>query len=82
MIKNKDLLEKFAYLDDLTGLKNLHGLYEAFEKKPLDNVHFIYVDIDDSSTMNAIFGNEAVDGIIFEVAKTLVDFNSFFAFST
>ena len=74
MIKNKDLLEKFAYLDDLTGLKNLHGLYEAFEKKPLDNVHFIYVDIDDSSTMNAIFGNEAVDGIIFEVAKTLVDY--------
>lgn len=73
MVENKNL-EKMAYLDDLTELRNIHGLMRDYGDKSLDDVHFIFVDIDDTSTMNAIFGIDAVDGIFKEISQTLVDY--------
>lgn len=69
-----EALLKLAYIDEFTGLPNLHGLYKDYGKKSLDNVHFIHVDIDRLSRMNSIFGIEAVDQILLEVVNSLQEY--------
>lgn len=73
MSKNVDL-EKLAFIDPITGLLNYQALLRDYDEKALDNIHFIFVDIDDSGTMDVIFGSDAVDGILDEVGKTLIDY--------
>jgi len=62
------------YIDDLTGLPNLKGLYRDFYEEPLDGFHFIYVDIDDFNKMNIIFGVDTVDDMLIGLAATLQDY--------
>jgi len=70
----KTKLERLAFLDDLTGTMTKNALISDFEDKSLDNIHFIYVDIDNFKTMNTIFGIDAVDRILIYVANTLKDY--------
>lgn len=67
-------LECLAFLDELTGTMTKNALISDFEERSLDNVHFIYVDIDNFKTMNTVFGIDAVDRILVHVAETLKDY--------
>ena len=67
-------LERMAFLDELTGTFTKSALLNDFTERSLDNVHFIYVDIDDFKTMNTIFGIDVVDLILVHVANTLKDY--------
>lgn len=62
------------YIDDLTGLPNLKGLYRDFYNEPLDGFHFVYVDIDDFNKMNIIFGIDTVEDMLIGLAATLQDY--------
>ena len=73
MIEYEDL-EKLAYTDDLTGLRNEHGLMRDYYGADLKDVHFIYVDIDDFNKMIAIFGAHAIDDMLINVSNTLIDY--------
>ena len=73
MIEYEDL-EKLAYTDDLTGLRNEHGLMRDYYGADLKDVHFIYVDIDDFNKMIAIFGAHAIDDMLVNVSNTLIDY--------
>ena len=70
MMKNTEL----KFIDNLTGLRDLKGLYHDYGMKGLDGLHFIYVDIDDFNKMNIIFGVDTVDDMLINVANTLVDY--------
>ncbi len=59
------------YMDDLTGLPNLKGLYREYQNQDLTGIHFIYVDIDDFNKMNIIFGIDTVEDMLVTLAKTL-----------
>lgn len=67
-------LERIAFLDDLTGLKNKSAFLEDFKDQSLDGWHFIYVDIDDFKKMNTVFGIDEVDKILIMVSNTLKDY--------
>jgi diguanylate cyclase (GGDEF)-like protein len=67
-------LERIAFMDELTGTMNKNALISDFDQRSLDNIHFIYVDIDDFKTMNTVFGIDAVDRILIYVAQTLQDY--------
>ncbi len=67
-------LERVAYIDELTGLGNLSGLKHAYGKRKLNNLHFIFVDIDDFNKMNAIFGVDAVEDILVIVSEKLTSY--------
>jgi len=69
-----DDLEKIAYTDLLTGLRNLSGLMRDYYGADLTDVRFIYVDIDDFNKMIAIFGTDAIDDMLRKVSKTLLDY--------
>jgi len=73
-MSNNTNLERIAFIDELTGLKNKNGLLADYGDKTLDNQHFIYVDIDDFKKMNTVFGIDAVDEMLKVVSKTLVDY--------
>jgi len=62
------------YVDALTGLRDLKGLYKDYNDKDLKGNHFIYVDIDDFNQMNIIFGVETVEDMLKNVALTLKDY--------
>jgi diguanylate cyclase (GGDEF)-like protein len=62
------------YIDDLTGLPNLKGLYKDYQNEPLDNCHFIYVDIDDFNKMNIIFGIDTVEDMLISLSAVLQDY--------
>ena len=62
------------YIDDLTGLPNLKGLYRDFQNEELDGMHFIYVDIDDYNKMNIIFGVDTVEDMLINIATVLQDY--------
>jgi EAL domain-containing protein (putative c-di-GMP-specific phosphodiesterase class I)/GGDEF domain-containing protein len=62
------------YIDDLTGLPNLKGLYKDFQNEDLDGKHFIYVDIDDYNKMNIVFGIDTVEDMLIQLASTLQDY--------
>lgn len=66
--------EEIAFFDEVTGLRNLKGFKKDFENESLDDVHFIYVDIDEFNRMSAMFGEDAMDDILASLAKSLVDF--------
>ncbi len=70
MLKNNDKI----FIDDLTGLRNLKGLFHDYADKDLHDLHFIYVDIDDFNKMNIIFGVDTVDDMLKGMASTLVDY--------
>jgi diguanylate cyclase (GGDEF)-like protein len=63
------------YIDELTGLQDLRGLYHEYCDKDLSDIHFIYVDIDDFNKMNIIFGVETVEDMLKNVAQTLKDYS-------
>lgn len=67
-------LEKFAFLDDLTGLKNKHSLKKDCEGKNLSNLHFIYIDLLKFKNVNQIMGYDAGDDIIINISQNLIDF--------
>ena len=67
-------IEKVAYIDELTGLGNLSGLKHVYAKKELNNLHFIFVDIDEFNKMNAIFGVDAVEDILIIISEKLIDY--------
>ncbi|AIO18425.1 Phytochrome-like protein cph2 [Candidatus Izimaplasma bacterium HR1] len=67
MLKNTEK----QFIDNLTGLRDLKGLFHDFGKRDLDGLHFIYVDIDDFNKMNIIFGVDTVDDMLKGVADTL-----------
>lgn len=67
-------LQRIAFIDELTGLKNKNGLFDDFNGMTLDNQHFIYVDIDDFKKMNTIFGIDAVDEMLVIISGTLQDY--------
>ena len=73
MIEYEDL-EKLAYTDGLTGLRNEHGLMRDYYGADLQDVHFVYLDIDDFNKMIAIFGAYAIDDMLINVSKILVDY--------
>jgi diguanylate cyclase (GGDEF)-like protein len=70
MMKNTDKL----FIDNLTGLRDLKGLYHDYGSADLSGIHFIYVDIDDFNKMNIIFGVDTVDDMLKNMAKTLEDY--------
>ncbi len=70
MMKNT----KMQFVDNLTGIKNLKGLYHDYGNQDLSGLHFIYVDIDDFNKMNIIFGVDTVDDMLKNVAETLKDY--------
>jgi len=70
MLKNTEK----QFIDNLTGLKDLKGLYHDYGMKDLHGLHFIYVDIDDFNKMNIIFGVDTVDDMLKNVAATLNDY--------
>ncbi len=70
MLKNTEK----QFIDNLTGLKDLKGLYHDYGKRELNGLHFIYVDIDDFNKMNIIFGVDTVDDMLQGVANTLQDY--------
>lgn len=67
-------LERIAFVDELTGLKNKNGFLEHFKDEALENLHFIYVDIDEFKKMNTVFGIDAVDEILVAVSNTLQEY--------
>ena len=71
---DKQLLERIAYIDELTGLKNKNKLLVDFADSNLENQHFIYVDIDEFKKMNAVFGIDAVDRLLIIISNTLEDY--------
>ena len=71
---NETDLQRIAFIDELTGLKNRNALIDDFEGKGLENQHFIYVDIDEFKKMNTIFGIDAVDEMLVVVSQTLEDY--------
>ena len=71
---NSVLLEKLAYNDELTGLKNRNYLLKEFEERDLQNQHFIFVDIDEFKNLNTVFGSEVVDNMLIVMTKTLKDY--------
>lgn len=71
---DKQVLERIAYTDELTGLKNKNGLLDDFADSNLENQHFIYVDIDEFKKMNAVFGIDAVDRLLIIISNTLQDY--------
>lgn len=62
------------YIDDLTGLPNIKGLYRDYTNEDLDGFHFIYIDIDDYNKMNIIFGIDTVEDMLIGIAGTLQDY--------
>jgi diguanylate cyclase (GGDEF)-like protein len=72
MVLNNDYVE--LYVDSLTGLRDLKGLYFDYLEKKLDGFHFIYIDIDDFNKMNIIFGVDTVEEMLQNVSKTLLDY--------
>ena len=62
------------YIDDLTGLPNLKGLYREYQNQDLTGMHFIYVDIDDFNKMNIIFGIDTVEDMLVSLASVLQDY--------
>lgn len=62
------------YVDALTGLRDLQGLYKDYIEEDLKDTHFIYVDIDDFNKMNIIFGVDTVEDMLKGVAVTLQDY--------
>ena len=73
LIEYEDL-EKIAYTDLLTGLRNHSGLMRDYYGADLTGIHFVYLDIDDFNKMVAIFGADAIDDMLIKVANTLVDY--------
>lgn len=67
-------IEKIAYIDELTGLGNLSSLKQIYGSRELNNLHFIFVDIDGFNKMNAIFGVDAVEDILVLVSEKLVEY--------
>ena len=66
--------EEIAFFDEITGLRNLKGLKKDLENETLNNVHFIYVDVDEFNRMSAMFGEDAMDDILASLAKSLVEY--------
>lgn len=62
------------YIDDLTGLPNLKGLYRDYTNQDLHGLHFIYVDIDDYNKMSVIFGIDTVEDMLINLAGELQDY--------
>lgn len=67
-------IERIAYVDELTGIGNLSCLKHIYGNKELNNLHFIFVDIDEFNKMNAIFGVDAVEDILVLVSEKLVEY--------
>lgn len=70
----KENLEKIAFIDEKTGLRNRNGLMQDYIDSDLQNQHFIYIDIDDFKKMNFVFGRDTVDKIVIKVVNLLKDF--------
>lgn len=73
-MSNDSNLERIAFVDNLTGLKNKNSFLDSFQEKSLKNQHFILVDIDDFKKMNTIFGIDAVDQMLISISGTLKDY--------
>lgn len=67
-------LERVAYIDELTGLGNLSGFKHTYGKRDLDNLHFIFVDIDNFNKMEITFGVDAVEEILILIGEKLNDY--------
>lgn len=73
-MENNVSLEKFAYIDDLTGLKNKHSLTKDCESKKLGDIHFIYIDLLNFKKINQIMGYNAGDDILQNISEKLINF--------
>ncbi|MFK5883902.1 MAG: GGDEF domain-containing protein [Candidatus Izemoplasma sp.] len=71
---NNISLEKFAYIDDLTGLKNKHSLIRDCESKKLEDIHFICIDLWNFKKINQIMGYNAGDDILQNISEKLINF--------
>jgi len=73
-MSNNEKLEKIAYIDELTGLRNLAGLKHNYAGKSLENIHFLYLDIDEFNKLASVFGEDAIDAILIQVGNTLINY--------
>lgn len=58
--------------DYLTGLYNRKGLYEKYEEMlGEDNIHFMFLDLDNFKTVNDVYGHKAGDELLVATGKLL-----------
>lgn len=58
--------------DYLTGLYNRKGLYEKYdEMSGKDNIHFMFLDLDNFKTVNDVYGHKAGDELLIATGELL-----------
>lgn len=58
--------------DYLTGLYNRKGLYEKYEEMSgKDNIHFMFLDLDNFKTVNDVYGHKAGDELLTATGRLL-----------
>ncbi len=69
-----DLQTKYAYFDEMTGLKNRRAyseLVERFSKEPVDDICVVVVDVNGLKKVNDTKGHEAGDELIIAVSECI-----------
>ncbi|MCM1251328.1 MAG: EAL domain-containing protein [Clostridium sp.] len=58
--------------DYLTGVYNRKGLYEKFEEMSgRDNIHFMFLDLDNFKTVNDVYGHKTGDDLLIATADMM-----------
>lgn len=72
---SKNILEEQAYTDQLTGLGNRAAMYQLLETKVSINIpcSLLFLDLDGFKQVNDLYGHDAGDGLLVEVANRLKD---------
>ena len=69
-----DLQTKYAYFDEMTGLKNRRAYSEAidrFSKVPVDDICVIVIDVNGLKRVNDNMGHEAGDELLIAVSECI-----------
>jgi diguanylate cyclase (GGDEF)-like protein len=75
--QQKDALRRVAYHDSLTGLLNRAALRERLERRLAEcgrresTVALMMIDVDHFKTINDMFGHDAGDAVLLEIAQRL-----------
>lgn len=65
------MMENSVY-DYLTGLYNRKGLYEKYdEMSGQDNIHFMFLDLDNFKTVNDVYGHKSGDELLISTGRLL-----------